>query len=115
MGLDLGPVLCGYVGVLLVGQFLIAVGVLASSLTKNQVLAALTSFAAIFLFLIVCYWQTMTSSGDWAQLFRFLAAFDHVEDFARGLLDTRPVVLYVTGTVVVLFASVRVVESRKWR
>ena len=56
--LDLGPIFSGYLGVLVIGQFFIAVGLLASSMTKSQVAAALMSFAVVFMLLIVLNWLT---------------------------------------------------------
>ncbi len=114
--LDLGPIASGYIGVLLVGQFLIAIGLFASSMTKNQVAAALMSFAVIFGVLIVFNWLTILFQGGTLNtFFKSISAFEHMEDFARGVLDIRPVVLYLSGTVLLLFATTRVVESRKWR
>ncbi len=114
--LDPGPIASGYLGVLLIGQFLIALGVLASSLTKNQVTAALMSFAVIFLLLIVLNWMSyLFPGGPVGELVRAVSAFDHMEDFARGIVDVRPVVLYLSGAVWALFVTTRVVESRKWR
>lgn len=114
--LDLGPIASGYVGVLIIGQFLIAVGVLASSMTKNQVAAGLMSFAVIFLFIIVLNWMNyLFQGGPAGTLLRYVSAFEQIQDFSRGILDLRPVVLYVSGTVFALFLATRVVESRKWR
>ena len=114
--LDLGPIFSGYLGVILMGQFFIAIGVLASSMTKNQIAAALMSFAIVFLLLIVLNWLTfLFQSGPFGSFFRFVSPFEHMEDFARGIVDLRPVVLYLSGAVLALFIATRVVESRKWR
>jgi len=114
--LDLGPIACGYIGVLVIGQFLIAVGVLSSSLTKNQVTAALMSFSLVFILLIVVNWLGyLFQGGPINKIVKALSAFDHMDDFSRGILDVRPIVLYVMGTVAALFITTRVVESRKWR
>lgn len=114
--LDYGPIAAGYVGVLVIGQFFIAIGVLTSALTKNQVAAALMSFAAIFMLLIVLNWMTfLFPGGPFGKLFKALSAFEHMEDFARGLVDARPLVWYASGTALMLFLTTRIVESRKWR
>jgi len=114
--LDLGPIVCGYIGVLVIGQFLIALGVLTSSLTKNQVAAALMSFALVFILLIVVNWLGFVfQGGPINKIVKALSAFDHMEDFSRGILDVRPIVLYLSGTVAALFIATRAVESRKWR
>jgi ABC-2 type transport system permease protein len=114
--LDLGPIFSGYLGVIVIGQFFIAVGLLASSMTKSQVAAALMSFAVVFLMLIVLNWLTfLFPTGPLGKVFHAVSAFDQMEDFERGIVDVRPVVLYLSGTVLALFITTRVVESRKWR
>jgi len=114
--LDLGPIFSGYLGVIVIGQFFIAVGLLASSMTKSQVAAALMSFAVVFLMLIVLNWLTfLFPSGPLGKVFHAVSAFDHMEDLQRGIVDVRPLVLYVSGTALALFITTRVVESRKWR
>ncbi|MCX7887264.1 MAG: ABC transporter permease [Verrucomicrobiae bacterium] len=114
--LDLGPVASGYLGVLLIGQFLIAVGVLTSALTKNQVAAAVMSFALIFALLLVVNWMDyLFQGGAVGKFIKAVSAFEHMEDFARGIVDMRAVALYLSATVWVLFVATRVVESRKWR
>jgi len=114
--LDLGPIFSGYLGVIVIGQFFIAIGLLASSMTKSQVAAALMSFAVVFLMLIVLNWLTfLFPTGPLGKGFHAVSAFDQMEDFERGIVDVRPVVLYLRGTVLVLFITTRVVESRKWR
>jgi ABC-2 type transport system permease protein len=113
--LDLGPIAAGYVGVLLVGQFYIAVGVFASSLTKNQVAAALMSFAVIFTLLLAAYIAASLFRASEYDTVTSLLVIDQIRDFTRGIVDPRPVVLYVSGTAFVLFVTTRVVESRKWR
>ena len=114
--LDFGPIASGYVGALVIGQFLIAVGVLASSMTRSQVAAALMCFAVVFLVLIVLNWLSfLFPGGQYGNVFHLLSAFDQMEDFARGIVDLRPLVLYASGTAFALFVTTRVVESRKWK
>jgi len=114
--LDFGPIAASYIGVLVIGQFLIAIGVLASSTTKNQVAAALMSFAVIFLVIIVVNWLGfLFQGGPINKIVRAVSPFDHMEDFSRGILDLRPIVLYLSGTAWALFVATRVVESRKWK
>jgi ABC-2 type transport system permease protein len=115
--LDLGPIASGYVGVLIIGQFLIAVGMLASSMTRSQVAAALMTFAVLVLYLIVLsYWTPhFLAGGPLDRWVRLLSASVQMEDFTRGIVDVRPLVLYLTGTVWALFVTTRIVESRKWK
>ena len=114
--LDLGPIASGYLGVLVIGQFLIAIGLLTYALTKNQVAAALMSFAGVFILLIVMNWLSfLFQGGPVSQIVRALSAFEHMEDFSRGILDVRPIVYYLSAAAWLLFTTTRIVESRKWR
>jgi ABC-2 type transport system permease protein len=85
-------------------------------MTRNQIAAALMSFSVVFLLLIVMNWLTfLFPSGPLGQVFHAMSAFDHMEDLQRGIVDVRPLVLYLSGTALALFITTRVVESRKWR
>ena len=112
---DLGPMLSSYIGVLLLGSFFISLGLLASSLTRNQVIAAMICFVFVgiaFFAGFIPYW----SNSDWVRyVSSYFSPVMHMMDFSRGVVDTRPIVLYVTGTCVMLFATTRVVESGKWK
>jgi ABC-2 type transport system permease protein len=116
MQLDWGPIATGYIGVLLIGQFLVALGVLCSALTKNQVAAFLIAFALIFLYVIGTMFGAFFLRGTpVGGVFEYVSAFDQMQDFIRGEIDIRPVVFYLSGTFATLFITTRVVESRKWR
>ena len=118
-GLNIGTVGGSYVGVLLIGQFLISIGILASSLTKNQIIAALISFSVILMFvlasIVLSVLKMMLSNSALGSISEYLSLFEHMSDFSRGIMDLRPVVFYLSGTVLMLFITVRVVESRRWR
>jgi ABC-2 type transport system permease protein len=99
-----------------IGQFLIAVGLVASAMTRNQVTAFLIAFALLFLYLIAIWFGYYFTRGTTlGKVFEFLSAFEQMNDFQRGVVDLRPLVLYASGTVLALFVTTRVVESRKWR
>jgi ABC-2 type transport system permease protein len=121
-GLDFGPMWGGYLCMALMGQFFISLGLLASSLTRNQVIAFILSFAVICVYVFGPLLAPSIMGG--LKLFEgdvvrpvvaYFSIFDQIKDFSRGMIDLRPVVLYVTGSVFVLFLTTRVVESRKWR
>jgi len=111
---DHGPILTGYLGVLLQGASFLAVGLLASSLTGNQAVAAVVAFAALlFLWLIDFLGNLMP--GTAGEIVRYLSVNRHVTDFSRGVIDTKDVVFYLSLIVACLFLAVRSVESRRWR
>ena len=136
--LDLAPTLIGYLGVLLMSLSFLAIGLLISSLTENQVVAAVGAFG-VLLMLWVINWlarsATITLSGAinaltgglWERvglglagptlgdLLRNLSIIGHLDDFRKGLLDTQHVIFYLSVSFLALFVTQRVVESRRWR
>jgi ABC-2 type transport system permease protein len=115
LSFDSGILAACYFGAFLVGAFFIAIGILCSSLTKNQVIAAVMSFAIISLIFLAGFSPYLSHSAS-AQFFgRYFSCVMHMFDFSRGMIDSRPVIFYLSSIVVVLFAAVRSVESRKWK
>jgi len=106
-----------FVGILLLGSMFVAIGCFGSALTRNQIVAAMVSFAiGTGLFVLSFLGDRMGLQTGWtAQVFAYLALVDQMQDFAKGIIDTRPVVLCTTATVFFLFLTVRVIESRRWR
>jgi ABC-2 type transport system permease protein len=113
---DLGAIAGTYIGILSIGGLLISLGCLASALTRSQVTAAMISLvfgASVFLvgFLAdqpgISKWQT-----EFLATFNF---FEYMHDFARGVVDTRPLLLFLSMTFFFLFVTLRVVEARRWK
>jgi len=115
--LDLGTVLSMFLGIYLIGSVYMALGCFTSALTRSQHLAAMLSFAVgISLFLLSFVSLTFSSQTGWqAQLFSYLGLFGHMQDFARGIVDTRPIVLCLSLTAFFIFLTHKVVESRRWK
>ena len=109
-----GPLLTGYLGLLLMGATFPAVGIFASSLTENQIVASITTFG-ILLFLWVIGWSAEYVGGAWGRVLSHLSLLDHFDTFARGVLDTKDVIYYVDVTVVALFLTLRSLEARRWK
>lgn len=112
---ELGPVLGGFTGVLLVGAFYLSIGIFASSLTRNQIIAAVVSFALISVAFFLGFLSFLESSGWQQKIVEYTSSLEHMREFARGMVDTRRIVLYVSLTVFMLFVTQKVVESRKWK
>ena len=111
---EVGPLLSGYLGIILYGSVGISLGLLASSLTSNQIVAAVVSLGALVLlsFLEVAANQvTGLSSTIVAQM----GLTTHFDDFIRGVIDTSNVVYYISMTTVFLFLTIRSLEARRWR
>ncbi len=112
---DWAPVLTGYLGTFLLGAVLIALGLLASSLTRNQVIAAVLAFVALLLLFSVGILDVFIKDPQTSQLIRYLSLSEHLRDFSKGILDTRPAVFYLSLTTILLFLTGRVIGSPRWR
>jgi ABC-2 type transport system permease protein len=113
--IDPGPIASGYLGTLLMGMMFLSVGLLSSSVTKNQIVAALLSFGTnMFLFLIgVFSFVSPELSSD--SLMGYLNLWDHMPEFGRGIVDTRRIVYYGSVTLFTLFATTQLLQARRWR
>src|SRR2546425_344095 len=112
--LEWGPILTGYLGLLLMGATFIAVGVFASSLTENQIVAAITTFGALLIFWILG-WSADYAGGTAGRVLQFLSILEHNDSFSKGVLDTKDVLYYVNFTVLALFLTSRSLEARRWK
>jgi ABC-type transport system involved in multi-copper enzyme maturation permease subunit len=115
--IDGWPVVCTYLGLILVGAMLLAIGLLVSSLVRSQLVAALVSVGISLALLIVGVWRyTLEGGSAWSQaLYSFGVPLHVSQDFGRGLIDTRHIVLYSSVALFCLFLTVRSLESRRWR
>lgn len=109
-----GPLLTGYLGLLLMGATFLAIGIFASSLTENQIVASITTFGTL-LFLWVIGWSAEYVGGSWGRVLSHLSLLDHFDTFARGVLDTKDVIYYINVTIVALFLTLRSLEARRWK
>jgi ABC-2 type transport system permease protein len=111
---DWKPVVSGYLGLLLMGGCFISLGLLISSLTKNQIVAGMVTFA-VFLMLWVINWIG-TFVGPTAQaVLAHVSITDHFDDFARGVIDTKHLVYYLSFISFGLFLTAKSVDSERWR
>jgi ABC-2 type transport system permease protein len=111
---DLGALRAGAVGVLLVGSLYIAIGLLMSSLTSNQIVAAISGFAILFgAFLGGAYLAYTAPSASVRTVGQFFSSSAHMLDFSRGVVDSRIVVLYLSFTAWFLFVAVKAVETKR--
>ena len=108
------PVLVGYLGLLLMGGCFIAVGMLISSMTKNQIVAGIGTFA-VFLLLWVIDWGAEKSGPTMRAVLEHLSITRHFGDFARGILDTTHLVYYLSVITFGLFLTAKSVDTERWR
>jgi ABC-2 type transport system permease protein len=108
------PVATGYLGLLLMGGCFISVGLLISSLTKNQIVAGILTFA-VFLMLWVISWIGESSGPTTREIVNYLSITEHFDDFARGVIDTKHLVYYLSFITFGLFLTAKSVDSERWR
>ncbi|MBI4234102.1 MAG: ABC transporter permease subunit, partial [Chloroflexi bacterium] len=111
---DVGPLLGGYLGIILYGAASLSVGLLASSLASNQIVAAMLAMGVLLLLTLADLVYSIVS-GVGARVVEQLSLTGLFSDFARGIVDTNNVIYYVSMTVLFLFLAVRNLESRRWR
>lgn len=111
---DGGAVLGGYIGLLLMGAGYLSIGVFTSGLTQNQIVAFITGFVLIFLFFMLDK-VVIFFPGPVASTLEYLSMTYHQNNIARGIIDTRDVIYFVSVITVFLFMAVRTLESRRWR
>ena len=111
---DQGPLLSGYLGIVLQGAAFLAVGLLASSLTQNQIVAAVGTFGALLLL-----WLSDPLAGflrgPVGELFRYLSVSSHFSDFPRGVISTTDLIYFFSIVVLCLFLAVVSLQTRRWR
>lgn len=111
---DMGPLATGYLGVLLQGAALIALGLFASSLTSNQVVAAVVAFTIGLSFWLVGAMGGFVGGPQVAEFLRFLTFPERFADFSRGVIDLRSVVFYLSLITAFLFLSYTSLQTRRW-
>jgi ABC-2 type transport system permease protein len=113
---DFGPILSGYLGILLVGALFIAVGLFCSSLTRSQIVAAVAAAAILCLVTMVPWWvgSIATLPTFWRNVID-QTVFKRYTDFSKGIIDLGNVIFFLAATAVFLFITVKVLESRRWK
>jgi len=114
--LDLGPVIGGYLGALGLGAAYLALGLVMSSLTKNQIIALIGGLAACFIaFIIGQDFVVASLPSSVADVLRFASLGSHFDNITRGVVDSRDIIYYLSFTYFFLWINVKVLEGRKWQ
>jgi gliding motility-associated transport system permease protein len=112
--MDWGQVFSGYLGVFLLGGACLALGLFASSLTANQIIAAISAFALLLLFWIIGAQQEVGGAAG-GGLLGAISLREHLPNLAKGVIDTKDLVFYLAFAYFFLFLTKRQLESRRWR
>jgi ABC-2 type transport system permease protein len=108
------PILTAYLGLLLFGGCFISVGLFISSLTKNQIVAGMVTFA-VFLMLWIINWIGSFSGPGVSEVTNYLSIVDHFDDFGKGVIDTTHLIYYFSVIGFGLFLTAKSVDSERWR
>jgi len=107
--------LTSYLGLLLMGGLLIAWGLFASALTENQIIAAVTSFGLLIGFWLIGAMAQSTGETATDSVLHYLSVTEHLDNFIKGLIDTRDITYFVSMILLGLFLTHRVLESHRWK
>jgi ABC-2 type transport system permease protein len=108
------PILSGYLGLLLLGGAFMSIGLLISSLTKNQIVAGMITFATLLL-LWILNWFADSASPAMQKILTAASITEHFDDFAKGVIDTKHLVYYLSFITFGLFLTAKAVDSERWR
>lgn len=111
---DIGPMVSGYLGAALLGALFVAVGLFASSLTNNQIVAVMIGLVIFFLFWFIGE-AAQIIRGNAAAILEFLSVRTHYDGLAKGVIDTKAVIYFLALTAVFIFLTIRSLETRRWR
>ena len=113
---DGGIILTGYIGLLLMGAAYLSIGLCASTLTENQIIAFILGIFTCFVLLIIGEDIVLFNAPDWLfPIFNYLGLGAHYSSILRGVLDSRDIIYYLSVIGFFLYLSTLAVESRKWR
>jgi len=112
---EYGPVVSGYLGLALLGALYIAIGVLTSSMTSSQVIAAVTAVVILFLLVMLFPWLGSMAPPPWRTIILQASIRTHYQDFSQGVVDLVHVIYFIAVTAWALFFAVKILESRRWR
>ena len=111
---EAGPILSGYLGLLLLGLSFIAVGLFTSSITENQIVAGLVGIVILLMFLFIS-WAADSVGETLGAVLSYLSLMEHFQDFSKGLIETKHVVYYLSFIFFGLFLTKQSLESLRWR
>lgn len=111
--LDWGPILGGYIGALLLGASFSAIGLLSSTMTRNQVVAFIIGMATCFSLTMLIDYLLFFLPSSLVGIFQYLSANYHFQNIAKGLIDTRDILYFLTVIIVALGSTQIIMQEKK--
>lgn len=112
---DWGPVLTGYLGMALLGALFLAVGLFASALTENQIVAAFVGFGILLTVWLVAGLGALLGDTPMGHIVSYVSFMEHYDRLVNGLIDTSDLVYFASGLALMLFLTHQVVDSARWK
>jgi ABC-2 type transport system permease protein len=109
------PILTGYLGLLLQGASLLAVGTFLSTTTRNQIVASVATFGACLMLWVIDWASSVDPTAAWSKAVSYLSVIVHFEPFSKGVVDTKDVIFFASLIFLGLFLTARSLESLRWR
>jgi ABC-2 type transport system permease protein len=113
--IDLHIVATGYLGIALLGVLFTAVGLFTSALTRNQIVAAIFGFAILIVLFSIGLLEQLATAPALKGALGYMNLWDHMDDFSKGLVDTRHLVYPISLAGLFLFLAIKALEAKKWR
>ncbi len=110
-----GPIGAGYLGLLLIGALFLSMGIFSSATTRSQLLAAMMTLAMVLLLYLLDLFGRLVNGDVLKKALDYVNVWGHIDELANGIVDTRRLVFYLSGTLFFLFLASRALEDKKWR
>jgi len=113
---DTGIIVCGYLGLILMGAAYLSIGLFTSTLSENQIVSFILGIVVCFIMLIVGHDMVLFSAPSWiVPILRFLGLGSHFASIGRGVIDSRDIIYYLSVIGFFTYLSIHSIESRKWK
>lgn len=110
---ELMVLLSGYLGIILISAAILAVGIFASTLTNNQIIAAVVTFVIVLITWLLSSASSMSGGNE--NILSYLALSNHLDDFTRGVISIKNIIYYLSFIIFWLYLSIRLLEARRWK
>jgi ABC-2 type transport system permease protein len=112
---DIIPMVTGYVALILMGGAMLAVGVLSSAASPNQIVAVVLTFALVLILYVAQFLENVFGTGTTlGHIFNYLSLQSHMTDLMNGVVDSKDIIYYLSVIIGCLFISTRMIEARRW-
>ncbi len=112
--IDIGVILSGYLGLILLASAYISIGMFASSITENQIVAAVLTFGGLLLFYVIGFLGEF-QGGTLEQFLKEVSFANHFQDFSNGVIDLKNITYFLIFSIFFQFITARTLESKRWR